>query len=69
LGEGQDDAERYIRSAADQDPGRSFAIVVAGEAAGGISLRPGDDVERLRWEIGYWLGEPCGAGDHGVRVQ
>lgn len=35
----------------------SFAIVVEGEAAGGIGFEPGTDVERYSAEIGYWLGE------------
>jgi ribosomal-protein-alanine N-acetyltransferase len=36
----------------------SFAIEVDGQAVGGVSLRPGEDVERIGAEIGYWLGEP-----------
>ena len=35
-----------------------FAIDVNGEAAGGIGISPGADVERFSAEIGYWLGEP-----------
>ena len=35
----------------------SFAIDVGGEAVGGISLHPGEDVERYGAELGYWLGE------------
>lgn len=35
----------------------SFAIEVDGQAVGGVSLRPGEDVERIGAEIGYWLGE------------
>lgn len=35
-----------------------WAIEVEGEAAGGISLRPGRDVNVKSAEIGYWLGEP-----------
>jgi len=35
----------------------SFAIEVDGEAVGGISLRPGTDIERRTAEMGYWLGE------------
>lgn len=35
-----------------------WAIDVAGEAVGTISLEPQTDVDRLSREIGYWLGEP-----------
>ena len=35
-----------------------FAIEVDGEAAGGIGVIPGADIERFSAEIGYWLGEP-----------
>ena len=34
----------------------AFAIDVGGDAVGGVSLRPGEDVERYGAEIGYWLG-------------
>jgi RimJ/RimL family protein N-acetyltransferase len=50
------DAERYIAAVAARPRLTSFAIDVAGEAVGSVSLRPGDDVERLSAEIGYWLG-------------
>ncbi len=51
------DGERYIAHVLQQTRPMSFAIAVDGEAVGGISLRPGDDVERWGAEIGYWLGE------------
>ena len=35
----------------------SFAIDVAGQAVGGISLHLGNDIERISAELGYWLGE------------
>ena len=41
-----------------QSPGYEFAIVIDGEAAGGIGLVRQSDVERLSAEIGYWIGEP-----------
>lgn len=50
------DAVAYIRSVAPQTPPTSFVIVAADEPAGGISLRPGEDIERCSAEIGYWLG-------------
>jgi RimJ/RimL family protein N-acetyltransferase len=52
-----DDARRFIASAmAERSPTR-FAIVVNGEAAGGIGFSLHNDVERVSAEIGYWLGE------------
>jgi [ribosomal protein S5]-alanine N-acetyltransferase len=50
------DAEQWIALAREQDPQTHFAIEVYGEAAGGISLVLGSDVERRSAEIGYWLG-------------
>lgn len=51
------DAESYIARVAGQSPVTSFAIDVAGDAVGGISLHVGRDIERRSAEIGYWLGE------------
>ena len=51
-----DEARGYIAMAARRTPQTSFGIVVDGEAAGSVSLRPGTDVERASAEIGYWLG-------------
>lgn len=51
-------AKEYIAHVATQDPLTSFGIIVDGEAAGSISLKPGVDVERVSAEIGYWLGRP-----------
>ena len=50
------DAIDYIRSVASQAPPLSFVIVVGDDPAGGISLRPGEDIERCAAEIGYWIG-------------
>jgi len=52
------DAEAYLRLVSERPNETSFAIEVAGQAVGGVSLRPGHDVERCSAEIGYWLGEP-----------
>lgn len=52
------DAKGFIQSCLSARPHVSFAIVVDGEAAGGIGISPGSDVERFSAEIGYWLGEP-----------
>ncbi len=51
------DARQFLQQALGQEPQTCFAIAVAGEAAGGIELVLGEDVERLSAEIGYWLGE------------
>ena len=51
-----DDARAYIAAAAGRTPRTSLGVVVDGEAAGNVSLRPGTDVERASAEIGYWLG-------------
>jgi RimJ/RimL family protein N-acetyltransferase len=52
------DAKAFIHSCATTRPHVSFAIVVDGEAAGGIGISAGSDIERFSAEIGYWLGEP-----------
>jgi RimJ/RimL family protein N-acetyltransferase len=51
------DADAWLAHVATQRPVTSFAIVVAGEAAGGIGLAPQPDVHRRSAEVGYWLGE------------
>jgi RimJ/RimL family protein N-acetyltransferase len=50
------DAEAYIAAAAARAPQTSFGIVVEREAAGTVTLVPGDDIARHTAEIGYWLG-------------
>jgi len=54
----EDDAVGYIRFILAKSPYHSLAIEVDGEAVGGLSLRQGQDIERLTAEIGYWIGEP-----------
>ncbi len=51
------DSERFIRYVKGSAVETSFAIEVDGEAAGGISVMPNQDIERISAEIGYWLGE------------
>lgn len=51
------DSERFIRYVKSSPVETSFAIEVDGEAAGGISVMPNQDIERISAEIGYWLGE------------
>jgi RimJ/RimL family protein N-acetyltransferase len=52
-----EDAQEWIRMAGEEDPQTNFAIVVRGQAAGGIGLVLKDDIYRCGAEIGYWLGE------------
>jgi [ribosomal protein S5]-alanine N-acetyltransferase len=52
----EDDARAWIAIVASQFPRTSFIIDVAGEAAGGIGLVLGTDIERCSAEVGYWLG-------------
>ena len=52
------DGQRFIRAMRHADPETAFAIVVDGEAAGGIGFVLQQDVDRASAEIGYWLGEP-----------
>jgi len=51
------DGAAYIAHVRSRPVATSFAIAVDGLAVGGISLRVGEDVERLSAELGYWLGE------------
>ncbi len=52
------DAEAFILQRVKQDSGLVLCVEVEGRAAGGIGLHPGDDVNRLTAELGYWLAEP-----------
>jgi RimJ/RimL family protein N-acetyltransferase len=52
------DADAWLAHAATKNPIVDFAIVVNGEAVGGIGYLPQHDVARRSVEIGYWLGEP-----------
>jgi [ribosomal protein S5]-alanine N-acetyltransferase len=52
------DADEWIKLAEAATRTTSFAIVVDGEAVGGIGIEPGTDVFRRSADIGYWLGEP-----------
>lgn len=51
------DARNFLESVVGQKPETSFAIVVDGEAVGGIGLTLQSDVGYRSAEIGYWLGE------------
>ena len=52
-----DDAREWIRHMGEESPQTNFAIVVNGEAVGGIGLVLNSDIYRCSAEIGYWLGE------------
>jgi RimJ/RimL family protein N-acetyltransferase len=52
-----DDARSWIRENAGVEPVTRFAIIVDGEACGGIGIEIGSDIHRRSAEIGYWLGE------------
>ncbi|MBL8167535.1 MAG: GNAT family N-acetyltransferase [Acidobacteria bacterium] len=51
------DADQWLTLAEAEEIPTNFAIVVDGEAVGGIGLVFRDDIHRCRAEIGYWLGE------------
>lgn len=51
-----EDGERFLAHISQQPAATAWAIEVDGEAAGGIGLELGTDVERVSAEIGYWLG-------------
>jgi RimJ/RimL family protein N-acetyltransferase len=51
------DGHAFLKHTREQQPETAFAIVVNGEAAGGIGFQLQADVERVSAEIGYWLGE------------
>jgi RimJ/RimL family protein N-acetyltransferase len=52
------DAAAWTHRVVGEAPPRNFAIVVGGEAVGGIGVELRDDVFKRSAEIGYWLGEP-----------
>jgi ribosomal-protein-alanine N-acetyltransferase len=53
-----EDAVSYIAHTRELPPGCHLAIVIDGQAVGGIALKLGTDVERVSAELGYWLGAP-----------
>lgn len=53
-----DDADRWVRRCGERDDDVQLAVVVDGEAVGGVSLKlERRNPERIG-ELGYWLGEP-----------
>jgi RimJ/RimL family protein N-acetyltransferase len=51
------DARKWLKNVGDSRDNIILAIVVEGEAAGGIGLHGMKDVYRYNGEIGYWLSE------------
>jgi RimJ/RimL family protein N-acetyltransferase len=51
------DAEEFLDRATSLSPQIFFAIDVDGQAVGGVGVIPGDDIERISGELGYWVGE------------
>jgi [ribosomal protein S5]-alanine N-acetyltransferase len=51
------DAEEFLDRAVSTSPQIFFAIDLDGEAVGGVGIVPGDDIERISGEVGYWVGE------------
>jgi RimJ/RimL family protein N-acetyltransferase len=52
------DADSWIAHASAENPVTNFALIVDGQAVGGIGFIRQDDVARRSVELGYWLGEP-----------
>ncbi|HEX2052636.1 MAG TPA: GNAT family protein [Actinomycetota bacterium] len=50
------DGEQFLDSALAQEPVRYFAIEHDGLAVGGVGIEPGEDIERISGELGYWVG-------------
>jgi [ribosomal protein S5]-alanine N-acetyltransferase len=53
----EEDGHRFLAMAAGTSKNLLLAIVVNGEAVGGIGIHPLEDVYRGTAEIGYWLAE------------
>jgi RimJ/RimL family protein N-acetyltransferase len=50
-------AREWIERNAGVQPQTQFAVVVDGQAVGGVGFTIGTDIHRRSAEIGYWLGE------------
>lgn len=55
---GDAEADAWLALVREHPERTGWAIEVDGLAAGGIGLRPGEDVHAKSANIGYWLGEP-----------
>lgn len=52
-----DDARTWIGKQQGVEPARNFAIIIDGEAVGGVGFLVGKDIFYRSAELGYWLGE------------
>lgn len=52
-----DDARTWIAKQQGVEPTRNFAIVMDGEAVGGVGFLVGRDIHHRSAEMGYWLAE------------
>ena len=50
------DADAFIARATGEHPEQNFAIAVDDQVVGGIACIPDVDINRVRAEVGYWLG-------------
>lgn len=55
---GLKDAEEFIERHSRVNPPINAAITVGDEAVGGIGIYPGEGINRVSAEMGYWLGKP-----------
>ena len=51
-------AEQFIDVHSKKDPPINLAITVNDAAVGGIGIYPGEGINRVSAEMGYWLGKP-----------
>jgi RimJ/RimL family protein N-acetyltransferase len=49
---------QFIEFASKEKPHNILAIVIKGEAVGGIGIHPQSDIHCKNAELGYWLAEP-----------
>jgi RimJ/RimL family protein N-acetyltransferase len=51
------DANVFLEKATNANPRTNFCIEIDGNVAGGVVIKPGEDVHRRTAEVGYWLGQ------------
>ncbi len=54
----EENGRAFIAFANAHTPHHVMAIVINGEAVGGIGVHPKDDIECKNAELGYWIGQP-----------
>ncbi|MEL1265915.1 GNAT family protein [Pseudoxanthomonas putridarboris] len=62
------DGERFLSGEVVDLDGPVFAIVIDGEACGGIGARPGQGERAHGAELGYWLGQAHWGRGHMTRI-